>query len=56
MEAIRNSKESFVRPKQNGGTHRHTDRHTDTYIELRYAQLTNKVITVENGWMAGKVR
>ena len=46
MEAIRNSKESFVRPKQliwYGGTYRQTDRHThrqtDPCIELRYAQL-----------------
>ena len=42
MEVIRNSKKAFMRPKHyiwNGGTDRHTDRHTDPCIELRYAQL-----------------
>ena len=53
MEAIRNSKESFVRPKQliwYGGTDRqtHTQTHTQTdpYIELRYAQLKNKLFYI----------
>ena len=49
MEAIRNSEESFFRPKQliwYGGTdrqtHTQTHRHTDPYIELRHAQLIIK--------------
>ena len=49
IEVIKNSNKAFVRQKYliwNGGTdtqtHRQTDRHTDPYIELRYAQLINK--------------
>ena len=48
IEVIKNSNKAFVRQKYliwNGGTHRHTDtqtdRQTDPYIELRYAQLIN---------------
>ena len=46
MEIFRHSNSAFVRPKRVNwirGTHtqtyRHTDRQTDLYIELRYAQL-----------------
>ena len=54
MEAIRNSKESFVRPKQliwYGGTYIHTYTQTDTqidpYIELRYAQQKKNFMDME---------
>ena len=55
LEAIRNSKESFVRPKRliwYGGTYIHTHRHTDPCIELRYAQLINILIRQEQDCIA----
>ena len=49
MEIFRHSKSAFVRLKRVnwiGGTHTQTDRHTDPYIELRYAQLITAVSMV----------